>query len=94
MNHDFHPSCPSSFRECVADLVLPSEWENVSSKDDECPSYECGRFLVYILPPQPHNCDRFQVFDKDACYRLLFQTNKFGEVAAYISGGNWGVTWS
>ena len=36
------------FKECVKDLNLPKEWENISYSNDICPSYLHKGYVIYI----------------------------------------------
>jgi|TARA_Y100001938_G_C7847699_1_gene309281 hypothetical protein len=36
------------FKECIKDLDIPSNWENVSYGNDTCPSYEYNGYQIFI----------------------------------------------
>tara|TARA_R110000744_G_scaffold43055_3_gene96792 strand:+ start:2121 stop:2417 length:297 start_codon:yes stop_codon:yes gene_type:complete len=53
--------------ECLADLDIPKEWENVSYSNDVSPSYQYKGWQIYIAEKDiskreyPEMVDRFQI---------------------------------
>ena len=39
------------FKECVADLNIPKGWEDISYRNDACPSWLYNDFQIMILHP-------------------------------------------
>ena len=62
------------FDSCVADLKIPDEWENVSYKDDTCPSWCFKGFHIMI---QHTNPKKREFEDSPRFY--IFRMNDYGD---------------
>ena len=41
------------FKECIKDLSIPNEWENISYKNDACPSFLFNGWQIFINHKDP-----------------------------------------
>ena len=62
------------FEDCTSDLTIPDEWENVSYKDDTCPSWCFKGFHIMI---QHANPKKREFEDSPRFY--IFRMNDYGD---------------
>jgi hypothetical protein len=80
------------FNECTADLTLPDNWENISYKNDACPSWLVNGFQVFIDHPiqERRECkswERFHVaIESESAFSGIwtFSTDSWDEVLETI----------
>lgn len=83
------------FEEYTKDLTIPEEWKNQSSINDECPSWHCNGWNIYIHHYDKSKADvdnydfRFCVMvDDDDAYgedKEFFCTNQFELVKRIVN---------
>ena len=81
------------YKECTKDLNIPSEWEDVSYKNDVCPSFLFKGWQIFInhIDPKQREVEeqtRFIVIKDDeygqAVQSLFLETNEFEHVLKFL----------
>jgi hypothetical protein len=84
------------FADCVEDLNLPKEWENISYGNDVCPSYLYKGYVIFIDHKDKNKREvmdqyRFLIMTFDSTmesyntdYNLL-QTDSFKKVLSFLN---------
>ena len=67
------------FEEYTKDLQIPTEWEDQSYKNDECPSWHCNGWNIYI-----HHYDKSKRDGVEFRFCVMVDNADYSEVEEYF----------
>ena len=72
--------------------TIPSDWEDMSWRNDVCPSWQCGAVRVWIDFADPQlrewgDCERFRITDAEV-NDLLFATDDWKAALDFVTSYN------
>ena len=76
-------------QQCVADIIVPDDWEPDGAINDLCPSYINGTYRIFVDHPDPKEREdesypRFNVTSEDG-HNSLFTSDNFDDVKNFVS---------